>query len=52
MGIAIKNEIYKMYKNKFLWVGMLITFFIMVGELSFSYTQFYNMNKVADLYEN
>lgn len=52
MGIAIKNEIYKMYKNKFLWVGMLITFFIMVGELSFSYTQFYNMNKVAELYEN
>lgn len=52
MGIAIRNEIYKMYKNKFLWVGMLITFFIMVGELSFSYTQFYNMNKVAELYEN
>ena len=52
MGIAIRNEIYKMYKNKFLWVGMMITFIIMMGELFFSYSQFCNMSKAAEVYQN
>ncbi len=50
MAKAVRNEIYKLYRNRTLWICAVFTFFLMMGELMFSYGTFREFNALAAQY--
>lgn len=50
MLVAIKNEIYKMFRNKYLWISAIAMFALMMGELFFSYSVYCDSRKMVEKY--
>lgn len=52
MAKAIRNEIYKLCRNKTLWISAIFTFVLIIGELIFSYGTLCELREIAAQYDD